>query len=96
MRDGSTYGSPMAGLTQNVAYTGTAGTIANVVPPNCVAVRLVSTTDCFVRIGNNPTATTADMYLVAGVPETFGIGLNDKVSAVQVSSGGTIYVTPLV
>jgi len=96
MRDGSCFGSPMTGKSQNVAYTGTAGTITNAMPPNTVAVRIWTTTDAYVQIGSSPTATTADMPMVAGVPETFAAGNGDKVSAIQISAGGTLYVTPLV
>ncbi len=89
-----TYGRPITGESVKVAYTGTAGTTtAMPVGTNCV--RLVSTTDCFIRIEPNPTAVADDdLYLVSGIPEYFEAHEGDKVSAVQVASGGTIYVTP--
>ena len=89
-----TYGQPMPGASVKVAYTGTAGTTA-AVSANAVAVRVVSTTDCFIEIGTSPTAVAdTGLYLVAGLPEYFSCPPSAKVSAIQVASGGTIYVTP--
>ena len=48
---------------QNVAYTGTAGVVAN--PINAEMVRVVATTDCFIATGSSPTATISDTYLPA-------------------------------
>lgn len=96
MRDGSCFGSPITAKSQSVAYTGTAGTITNALPPNTVAVRIVTTTDCYVQIGPSPTATSSDMLMIAGVPETFTAGNGDKVSGIRLSADGTLYVTPLV
>src|SRR5437763_892238 len=41
---------------QSVAYTGTAGTIANVIGSQTYKVRVVVTTAAYVRIDNSPTA----------------------------------------
>lgn len=84
-----------AGTSQNVAYTGTAGTITNAVGTYTRFVRIVTTTAAFVKIGKSPTATTSDMYMPAGIPEVFQIGEGEKVSAVQASAGGSLYVTEL-
>ena len=93
-----TVARPNPALSQKVAYTGTAGTIANALPDNCNVVRILSTTDCFVEITKAGTAAVADtgLYLVANVPEYFECDAGAKVSAIQVSTGGTIYVTPMV
>ena len=90
-----TYGSPMAGASIKVAYTGTARTTA-AVNSNETVVRVVSTTDCFISITVAGTAAVADtgLYLPAFVPEYFSCPVSAKVSAIQVSAGGTIYVTP--
>lgn len=94
----STYGMPVAGTAQTLAFTGTAAT-STAFSADIQAVRLVSTVDCWVRVGDNPTAidTGVDMYIVAGIPETFRIGPRYKVSAVRISGGssGSLYVTPL-
>lgn len=89
-----TYGKPISGKSLTVAYTGTAGTTA-AVTPDALCVRITSTTDCFIEIGLNPTAVAnTGMYMVAYQPEYFEIPMNGKVSAIQVSTGGSIYVTP--
>ncbi len=90
-----TYGRPHPGKSVKVAYTGTAGT-TTALPETCDAVRVVSTTDCFIEIGLNPTAVAdTGLYLPALVPEYFQCPPNGKVSAIQVASGGTIYCTPM-
>jgi hypothetical protein len=80
---------------QSVSYSATAGTIANTVGTGTNAVRVIVTTAAYLKIGNNPTATTADIYMAANVPETFVITPGQKVSAVQVSSTGALHVTEL-
>jgi hypothetical protein len=48
-----------------------------------------------VKIGNSPTATAADMYMAANVPEYFTVSPGQKASAIQVSSGGDLHVTEM-
>ena len=83
------------GTHQSVAYTGTAGTIATAIATGVTAVRVVVTSAAFVKVGNDPTATTSDVYMAANVPEVFTITPGQKVSAVQVAAGGTLHVTEL-
>jgi hypothetical protein len=83
------------GTHQSVAYTGTAGTIANGFDTGTWAVRVVCTTAAFVKIGSSPTATTGDVYLPADKPEIFIVNPGEKASAIQVASGGTLHVTEL-
>jgi hypothetical protein len=83
------------GTHQSKAYTGTAGTIDNVVGAQTRRVRVIVTTAAYVKIGNDPTAATSDVYMPANVAEVFNITPGQKVSAVQVSSGGTLHVTEL-
>jgi hypothetical protein len=87
--------SSRQGTTQKVAYTGTAGTIPNGVGAQTYQVRIVCTTGAFVLIGDSPTATTSDMPTFADLPEYFSITPGQKVSAIQSSSGGTLYVAEL-
>jgi hypothetical protein len=86
---------PVAGNI-NVAYTGTAGVTA-ATGLNTTCVRVVSTTDCFIEISVAGTAALAasGTYLPALTPEYFSCQPSSKVSAIQVSTGGTIYVTPI-
>lgn len=78
---------------QSAAYTGTAGTITNPVAGQTYKVRVLVTTDAYIKIDDTPTATTADVYLPALEPEYFAITPGMKVSAIQVASGGTLHVT---
>lgn len=86
---------PIDGGGQSVAYTGTAGAISNAVGSQTYAVLLVATTDCYIVFGKTPTATTADTMIPANTALVFRIRPGEKVSAVQVSSGGTLYVSEL-
>jgi len=87
------WGAGRIGTHQNVAYTGTAGTVANVCTAGVQKVRVVATTACYITIGVSPTATTAGIYLPADTPEYFTISAGEKVSAIQLSAGGTLHVT---
>jgi hypothetical protein len=89
------WGVGRLGTHQSVAYTGTAGTITNAVGAQTYKVRVVCTTAAYVLIGNSPTATSAAVYVPADTPEYFTITPGQKVSAIQVSSGGTLHVTEI-
>ena len=80
---------------QNVAYTGTAGTLTNAFGTQTYKVRCLATTDCYIRIEASPTATTSDTYLVGLSAEYFSVSPGQKVSAVQVSAAGTLIVTEI-
>lgn len=89
-----TLGTPQPGASVTVAYTGTAGTTA-ALPASTRVVRVLSTTDCFIEIGTAPTAVAnSGLYLAAYAPEYFAAGPSFKVSAIQVSANGSLYVTP--
>jgi hypothetical protein len=87
------WGTGRLGTHQSVAFTGTAGTIANAVANGTQKVRVLVTTDAYIKIGVSPTATTSDVYVTGLAPEYFTITSGEKVSAIQVSSGGSLHVT---
>lgn len=89
------WGVGRIGTHQSVSYSATAGTITNAVSNGVQKVRVVATTACYVTIGKSPTATTASAYLPADSPEYFTVAEGEKVSAVQLSSGGTLHVTEI-
>lgn len=89
------WGTGRLGTHQSVAYTGTAGTIANAMTAGVLKVRVVCTSAAYVKIGVNPTATTSDVYCPADGVEYFTINPGEKVSAVQVSAGGTLHATEI-
>ena len=87
-----------AGPSQVVAYTGTAGTIANNLPIGAAGVWVFTTSIAYVKVGANPTATTSDIPLPASVPVLIPITNNTgdlKVSAVQSAAGGNLHVLPV-
>ena len=86
----------LIGPSQSVAYTGTAGTVATAFGAQTRRVRVVTTTAAFVSFGSSPTATTSDIYLPADTPEFFHVAPSSKVSAIQLSAGGTVYVTEMI
>lgn len=92
----SYLGTGRLSTVQSVAYTGTAGTISNAVGAQTYKVRIVSTTDCYIKIDNSPTATTSDAILPGLSAEYFTITPGQKVSAVQIASGGTLNVTEII
>lgn len=84
--------------TQSVAYTGTAGSVTgwNAGPQG---VLVWSTTDAYVLVGEGVTATSAATPLPAYTPvpitvpqETGGVW---RVSAIQITAGGTMYAKPI-
>lgn len=81
---------------QSAAYTGTAGTISNAVAAGTYKVRVIVTSAAYIKIGSSPTATTSDVYMAAEAAEYFSIRPGEKVSAIQVSAGGTLHVTEIV
>ena len=88
-------GTGRLGTHQSVAYTGTAGTIATALEAQTYKVRVVVTTAAYIKIGNSPTATTSDVYMVADSVEYFSVTPGMKVSAVQVTTGGTLHCTEI-
>lgn len=84
--------------TQSVNYTGTAASTTgwNAGPQG---VLVWSTTDAYIRVGEGVTATTADTPLPAYTPVPItvpqGTGGIWRVSAIQISSGGTVYAKPI-
>jgi hypothetical protein len=90
------FGTGRLGTHQSVAYTGTAGTITTAMSDGVNKVRVVVTTTAYIKIGSSPTATTSDVYLPADAAEYFTIRPGEKVSAIQVASGGTLHVTEIV
>ena len=82
----------------SVAYTGTAGSTATwQVGPQGVVIW--SDQACYVTVGEGAVATTASTPIPANSPIPFkvpeGTGAPWRVSAIQVSTGGTVYAKPV-
>lgn len=58
-------------------------------------VRVLCTTAAFIAVGTAPVAVAGDFPLAANVPEVIPVFPGEKVSAIQVASGGTLYVHEL-
>jgi hypothetical protein len=89
--------------TQSVSYTGTAGSVTGW-PAGPQGVLVWSTTDAYIAVGEGVTATTSATPLPAGTPVPIyvpqaggggGTGGQWRVSAIQISTGGTLYAKPI-
>lgn len=79
--------------TVPLAFTGTSDATTDAI--GSVEATLVATAPCYVAWGATPEADAADsFYLPAGLPFTLRLATTDKVAALQVSSSGTLYITP--
>jgi hypothetical protein len=95
------FGYPLPGGSQALAISTTVAT-STVLPPQST-VQLTATADCFVQVSTatpGTASTTADMFLPAGTPMTFTLGLNNGspyvyVSAITASGAGTLYITQM-
>lgn len=91
-RTDALYSRPSSGHT--VAYTGTAGTIAaGTIGDQTRKVVIWTTTDAHIAFG--ATATTSDFPIPANQPLLFKINPAESISAIQISSGGNLYVGEL-
>jgi hypothetical protein len=79
---------------ENVAYTGTAGTSA-AFASGIHHIRIAATTACYYKLAAAPTATSSDTYLPANVIEIIRVNPGQKISFIQVSSGGTASVSQM-
>lgn len=64
----------------------------NAFSANCHDVRVVSTTNCHINIGQDPTAANTDdngFYLPAGVVEYFHVSPGQKIAVIRDSADGT-------
>lgn len=93
--------NPLSSATfpaQSVAFTGTAGSTSgwNAGPEG---VMVWSDQPCYISVGEGVTATTSDTPIPAFTPIPFKIPTGTsglwRVSAIQISSGGTVYCKPM-
>ncbi len=82
---------PKPGTGQSIAYTGTAGTIANAVGPHTHLVVAWATSDAYLCFDGSA-ATTSDAPVPANQMAAYVVTPGTKVSAIQVSAGGTLYM----
>lgn len=90
------WGVGRLGTPQKVSYTGTAAAIANAIGAGVQKVRVYCTTDAYIAIGKDPTATTSHTPLAAKTAEYFTVAEGEKVSAIQDAANGVLHVTEIV
>jgi hypothetical protein len=88
-------GTGRIGPSGNAAYTGTAGSYGPI-GAQTYKVRVLVTTDAFVTTDGSTPSSTNGAYVPALSPEYFTTSGGQTVKAVQVSSGGTLYVTEII
>jgi hypothetical protein len=81
------------GEGQLVTISGTSTPVASAINANFVDI--TCTTEAYIAFGSTPVASADDYYVVANTTYRFPIVYGDKVAAVQVSSGGTMYAHPV-
>jgi hypothetical protein len=82
--------------TQSVAVSASSAATSAGIGAQSYAIRLFSTTDCFVKLGPaGTTATTSDMLFPANHVEYFRATPGQYVAAIQLTANGTLYVTEL-
>lgn len=83
---------------QTAAFTGTAANTTGW-PAGPEGVVVWSTEPCYVEVGEGAVATTASTPIPAFTPIPFKIPTSTsglwRVSAIQISSGGTVYCKPM-
>jgi hypothetical protein len=83
---------------QSVAFTGTAGSTTGW-PAGAEGVMVWSDQPCYVAVGEGVTATSSDTPIPAFTPipfkVPFGVSGLWRVSAIQVTGGGTVYCKPM-
>ena len=85
------------GVTQTVTVSGTSAATSSGVNAQCRVVQLVSTEHCYILPGTGtPTATAANgMFILKDWPHYVHVTGGEKIAAIQVSAGGTLYVSEL-
>lgn len=89
--------SSRLGVTQTISYDASVA-ITNAFGAQTYQVRLVATTACCVAIGDGvQTATVANPYLPANVPEYVTVSPGQRVAAIKFTGGtaGVLYVTEI-
>lgn len=87
---------PIPGTGQNLSI-GASSVASTAVGSQTYAVRLSATGNCYVAIGQSPTASSAGMLIKStDIPLDVGVSPSDKVAVIQVgSSTGTLNLVEL-
>jgi len=85
----------IAGTSQTITSSGTAANNSTAFADNSSIIRVTATEDIRYRIGPSATAVATDTLLPSGAVEYLGIVKGDRLSVIQVSTGGTVNVTEM-
>jgi hypothetical protein len=91
-RNDSHFQAIFQGTDQTRSFTASSAQ-SSAVGPKTNIVRLYATKLCHVKFGDNPTASTSNMPLAAGIPEYFGIAPGQKIAVIRNTEDGTLYIT---
>jgi hypothetical protein len=86
-----------SGVSDYITVNGTSAQSA-AIGAGISEIRVVSTTNCHINIGQNPTAAATDnngVYLPASVVEYYHVTPGQKVAVIQDSAGGTLCVASM-
>ena len=85
-----------AGVTQTITSAGTSAATSSAVGAQTYAVSIVATQDVYLTFAVAPTTTaTNGVFHKKDWPTTYRIAPGEKVAALLVSTGGTVYVSEL-
>ena len=91
-------GRPIPALTpgdsQRVAV-GSSSTQSTALSSETIIVRVVADVDCYLAFGDNPTATTSDLFLAAGSAEYFGVTPATKIAVLYTGSNGYLNIVEM-
>ncbi len=82
----------MIGSSQKITTSGTSQQASSFAAKTSI-LRLFSTTDCYIAVGDNPTASSSSLFLPGGIVEYFGISSGQKLAAIQSSGAGVLYIS---
>lgn len=81
--------------TGQIITIGAASAASTALPAGTTCVRLVSSVDCYIEVGSAVTAATTGVFLPAGTVEYFQTAPGEVVACIQVTAGGSLYVSPM-
>ena len=89
---------PLPGSGQTLVFSGTSAQATNAVGDQTKWIKIASAQDCYIELGANPTAVAGTSMFMAGdkADRYFLISPGHKIAAIQVSTGGTLYITEMV
>lgn len=88
----STFQVIVQGADKEFAYSATSG-VTGTFSTGVNVVRIVCSSEAYVKFGTSPSAPTGSMRIQAAIPEYFGVLENYKVAVFMVASAGTCQVT---